>query len=205
MNNNLDIINFAVTLIIKAAILTARFSGSVRKRSLKRLSLMNTDAKDKEIFFLRDKIHELRTQVSILQKRIKEKDKNSRYTLHEKLLIIFHMETYQIPRRRVSEYYGIARSTLYRWLHNINAKKKSSPTPANKTPLEVAALIWEITKSNVHWGRFRIANQLSLLNIFIAASTVRNILNKPKPRKEPSNVTVSKNIEKNEEPRSIKR
>jgi len=118
MNNNLDIINFAVTLIIKAAILTARFSGSVRKRSLKRLSLMNTDAKDKEIFFLRDKIHELRTQVSILQKRIKEKDKNSRYTLHEKLLIIFHMETYQIPRRRVSEYYGIARSTLYRWLHN---------------------------------------------------------------------------------------
>jgi len=120
MNNNLDIINFAVILIIKAAILAARFSGRVRKRNLKRLSLMSVDAKDKEILFLRDKVYELKTPVSILQKRIKKKDKNSRYTLHEKLLIIFHMETYQIPRRRVSEYYGIARSTLYRWLHNIN-------------------------------------------------------------------------------------
>jgi len=102
MNNNLDIINFAVILIIKAAILAARFSGRVRKRNLKRLSLMSVDAKDKEILFLRDKVYELKTPVSILQKRIKKKDKNSRYTLHEKLLIIFHMETYQIPRRRVS-------------------------------------------------------------------------------------------------------
>jgi len=134
MNNNLDIINFAVILIIKAAILAARFSGRVRKRNLKRLSLMSVDAKDKEILFLRDKVYELKTPVSILQKRIKKKDKNSRYTLHEKLLIIFHMETYQIPRRRVSEYYGIARSTLYRWLHNINARRNHPPLPPTRHP-----------------------------------------------------------------------
>jgi len=35
MTNNLDIVTAAVTLIIKAALLAARFSGRVRKRSLK--------------------------------------------------------------------------------------------------------------------------------------------------------------------------
>jgi len=38
MAKNLDIINAAVSLIIKAALLAARFSGRVRKRSLKRLA-----------------------------------------------------------------------------------------------------------------------------------------------------------------------
>ena len=36
MDKNLDIITYAVSLIIKAAIIAARFSGRVRKRSLKR-------------------------------------------------------------------------------------------------------------------------------------------------------------------------
>ena len=47
MTNNVDIINAAVALIIKAAILASRFSGRVRKRNLKRLSSMDIDDKDK--------------------------------------------------------------------------------------------------------------------------------------------------------------
>jgi len=66
MTKNLDIINAAVSLIIKAALLAARFSGRVRKRSLKRLASMDADTKDKEIIFLRDKVHQLKMQVSIL-------------------------------------------------------------------------------------------------------------------------------------------
>ncbi|HUU19999.1 MAG TPA: hypothetical protein VMW72_22795, partial [Sedimentisphaerales bacterium] len=178
MNKNLDIINFAVSLIIKAALIAARFSGRSRKRSLRRLATMDINEKDKEIFFLRDMVDQLKMQVSILQKGIKKKHKNPRYTLREKLFILWQMETFQIPRRRVTEYFGIARSTLYRWLHKIEDQQHSS-SPANKTPMEIASLIWEITKSNINWGRIRIANQLALLNIFISASTVRNILNRP--------------------------
>jgi len=85
------------------------------------------------------------------------------------------METFQIPRRRVSEYFGIARSTLYRWLHKIEDQQQSY-SPANKTPIEMASLIWEITKSNIDWGRVRIANQLALLNIFISASSLMDSL-----------------------------
>jgi len=45
MNKNLDIISYAVSLIIKAAIIAARFSGRVRKRSLKRLAAMDMTQK----------------------------------------------------------------------------------------------------------------------------------------------------------------
>jgi hypothetical protein len=42
---NLDILDTAVSLLIRAVLLAARFSGRVRKRSLKRLAVMDTDAK----------------------------------------------------------------------------------------------------------------------------------------------------------------
>jgi hypothetical protein len=47
MTNNIEIINAAVILIIKAAILAAGFSGRARKRGLKRLSKMDADDKDR--------------------------------------------------------------------------------------------------------------------------------------------------------------
>ena len=192
MTNNIDIINTAVALIIKAAIFAAGFSGRVRKRSLKRLAAMDLDSKDKEIIFLRDKVDQLKMQVSILQKGLRKKQNNKQYSLREKLFILCYMETFQIPRRRITKYLGIARSTFYRWLHKIEEQQQSS-TPANKTPMEIASLIWEITKANVSWGRVRIANQLSLLNIFLSASTVRNILKPNKPKRDAK--TVPCNIE----------
>ncbi|MCJ7695654.1 MAG: DDE-type integrase/transposase/recombinase [Anaerolineaceae bacterium] len=202
MTKNLDIISAAVSLIIKAALLAARFSGRVRKRSLKRLAAMDSDTKDKEIIFLRDMVDQLKMQVSILQKGIKKRQKKPRYTLREKLFILWQMETFQIPRRRVTGYFGLARSTLYRWLHKIEDQQQTS-IPANKTPLEIASLIWEITKSNISWGRVRIANQLALLNIFISASTARNILNRPKPLKPYKFPVASTKTEEKIEARSI--
>jgi hypothetical protein len=56
MTKTIDIANVAVALIIKAAVLAARFSGKTRKRSLKQLATMDIDDKDKEIIFLRDAI-----------------------------------------------------------------------------------------------------------------------------------------------------
>jgi transposase InsO family protein len=202
MNKNSDVITHAVTLIIKAAIMAARFSARVRKRSLKRLAAMDADIKDKEIFLLKDKVYQLEMQVSILQKQFTKRGKSPRYTVRERLLILWHIEAFQIPRRRVTEHFGVARSTLYRWLHQIEDQKVSS-TPANKTPVEIASLIWEITKSNINWGRVRIANQLALLNIFISASAVRNILQRPEPRNAPVSPTPFETSEEKPEARSI--
>jgi transposase-like protein len=173
MAENFDILNTAVSLLIRAALLAARFSGGVRKRSLKRLAAKDADAKAKEILFLKDRVYQLEMQVSILQKRLNKKGKSPRYSVRERLLILWHMEAFQIPRRKVSRYFGIARSTLYRWLHKIE-DQKSSGTPANKTPTEIAALVWEITKANLTWGRIRIANQLNREKHSAAARTAKD-------------------------------
>ena len=140
---------------------------------------MDIPEKDKEILFLRDKVYQLKTQVAILQKRITKQQRKPRYTLRERPFILWHMETFQIPRRKIAEHLGVSRSTVYRWLHKIQDDKQTR-IPANKTPKDIVALVWEIAKSNIRWGRVRIANQLALLNVFVSASTVRNILQKPK-------------------------
>ncbi|MCI0499845.1 MAG: hypothetical protein L0Y36_09230, partial [Planctomycetales bacterium] len=49
MTNTIESVNAAVTLIIKAALLAARFFGRARKRNLKKLSKMDADEKDKEL------------------------------------------------------------------------------------------------------------------------------------------------------------
>jgi len=50
MTENFDILNAAVSPLIKAALPAARFSGRVRKRSLKRLAAMDADAKDNHVW-----------------------------------------------------------------------------------------------------------------------------------------------------------
>jgi transposase InsO family protein len=63
--------------------------------------------------------------------------------------------------------------------------------------------MWEITKANLSWGRIRIANQLKLLNIFLSASTVRNILQRPKPRNTPASSAPAEKPQEKTESRSI--
>lgn len=168
-------ISVAMALIVKAVILAAGFSGRIRKRSLTRLARMDIDEKNKELIFLRDKVTQLQTQVSILQKALKKRNNNKRYTIREKLFILCYIETFQIPRRRVRECLGIARSTLYRWLKNIE-EKAQAVVCANTTPAKLSSLVWEITKANVGWGRFRVANQLKLLGIFLSARGVQKLI-----------------------------
>jgi transposase InsO family protein len=141
-------------------------------------------------------------QLSILQKHLTKKGRNPRYTIRERLLILWQMEAFRIPRRKVSRYFGVARSTLYRWLHKIEDQGPSG-TPVNKTPAEIASLVWEITKANLSWGRIRIANQLRLLGIFLSVSTVRNILQRPKPRNTPTSAASPEKPQEKQESRSI--
>ncbi len=47
---------------------------------------MDDDAKAKEILFLKDRVYQLGMQLSILQRQLNKRSKNSRYTVREKLL-----------------------------------------------------------------------------------------------------------------------
>ena len=185
-----DIIVYAVFMILKAAILAAFWAGKIRKRGLESIAKMPINEKDKELLFLHDRIYQLETRIEIFQKQYHSTSRKTRYSLKERLFILWHMEYFQIPRRRVTKTFGIARSTLYRWLNRIDNQSNSTQHPWNKTSEALTELVWRIASDNVDWGRVRISNQLKLLNIFLSASAVRNILNRPKPR-NPSPITHS--------------
>ena len=194
MKKQKDIIVYAASMILKAALLAAAWSGKSRRRGLESIAKMPIDEKDKEILFLRDRIYQLETRINIFQKQIHSSPNITRYTLKERLFILWHMEYFQIPRRQVTKTFGIARSTLYRWLKRIDDIPHSTQQPWNKTPESLATLVWRISRDNIDWGRIRISNQLKILNIFLAASTVRNILQRPKPRNPaPTPITCPKN------------
>jgi transposase len=178
-----EVVVYAVSLLLKAVVLVAAWAGKARRTGLESIAAMSDDEKDKEIVFLRDQVHQLTTQVEILQKRCHSPSKKPCYTLKERLFILWHMEYFQIPRRKVTETFGIARSTLYRWLEQIQGETENPERRAwNKTPEELAWLVWRIAGDNIQWGRTRIANQLKILGLFLSASTVRNILDRPRPR-----------------------
>ena len=69
MAENLELLNTAVSLLIRAALLAARFSGRVRQRSVKRLASRDVDAKAKEILFLKDRVYQLEMQLDTTKVR----------------------------------------------------------------------------------------------------------------------------------------
>ena len=175
----------------KSGFISSEAGGKTRKRGLKTIAKLPIDEKDKEIFFLQDRIYQLEIRIKIFQKQYHSTSRKSRYSLKERLLILWHMEYFQISRRQVTKTFGIARLTLYRWLKHIGQQ------PWNKTPEPLAALVWRIANDNIDWGRVRISNQLKLLNIILAASTVRNILQRPKLRNPPTVPCSKKPFAKN--------
>ncbi len=72
---NKEIVVYAVSMIMKAALLSAVWTRRVRKRGLESIAKLSIDEKDKEIVFLRYRIYHLKspstsspiTEVSLLE------------------------------------------------------------------------------------------------------------------------------------------
>ena len=80
-----ELIVYAVTLLLKAVLLAAAWAGKARRKGLESIAEMSADEKNKEIVFLRDQVHQLKTQVEILKKRCHVSSKKHRHTLKERL------------------------------------------------------------------------------------------------------------------------
>ena len=102
MNKQVDVIVYAVSMIFKAALLAAAWAGKSRRRGMEHIAKMPNDEKDKEIFFLRDRVYQLETRLKIFQKQYHSTSSKPRYSLKERLFILWHMEYFQIPRRQVT-------------------------------------------------------------------------------------------------------
>ena len=111
MTTKKEIIAYAVSMIMKAALLGASWAGKSRRHGLESIAKLPIDEKDKEIFFLRDRIYQLETRIKIFQKQVYSSSSKTRYPLKERLFILWHMEYFQIPRRQLKKTFGIAKST----------------------------------------------------------------------------------------------
>ena len=180
----MTLVETAIPLILKALWLSARWAGILRVDALK--SAARRGDPQAEILFLHDRVAQLEVELDLARRRRDKPGGRLRYSLKERLLVLWFMEYFQVPRRHVTRRLGIARSTLYRWLKDVEGQESDGREPANKTPKEIVTLVLEIAKANPHWGRIRISMQVALLNVFLAASTVRNILQRPYPPGEAS-------------------
>jgi transposase InsO family protein len=170
--------------MIRSVVLSAQCGSEQRVLSLQRAAAVGGEAG--ELARLRDENRRLTSENGLLKSRFDAAQHKRRYTPMQRLQILWHMAYYKIPRSRVKEHFRIARSTLYRWLHaaekgEVGDRQRGKESP-RKTPREIAEMIWEIFEANPHFGRHRIAIILGTLGVFLAASTVRNILLRPKPR-----------------------
>jgi len=87
-------------------------------------------------------------RLEVLEKRLGEERPRRPYPLMERLRILWLVEYYRVPKRRVKETFGVARSTVHRWLKGFQEGKvggqRRATEPPNRTPREIAELIWDV-------------------------------------------------------------
>jgi transposase len=174
----------SVALIIKAMIVSARWAGRTRSVGLAEMTVAAETSRlaalEARVVSLEDALQLRDAHIAVLESRLGKKRPRKPYPLMERLRIIWLMEYFQIPERRLSDMLEVSRSSVKRWLNGFAegklGKRNEPKQPVNKTPQGIAELIWEIFRQNPLWGRHRIAMTLWGLGVFVAASTVRNIL-----------------------------
>ena len=186
----MEIYEASVSLMVRALVVSARWAARSRRISLEQACAPAEAGRvaqlEARVLVLEDAVAFRDARLEVLERRLGEERPRRQYPLMERLRILWLMEYYQVPKRRVKETFGVARSTVHRWLKAFQEGKaggrRQPAEPVNKTPREIAELLWEIFMQNPLWGRHRMAMTLWALGVFISATTVRDILLRPRPQ-----------------------
>jgi transposase InsO family protein len=200
----MEIYEASVSLMVRALAVSARWAARSRRLSLERACARAEAGRVAElearVMVLEDAVAFRDARLEVLEKRLGEERPRRPYPLVERLRILWLMEYYQIPKRRVKDTFGVARSSVHRWLKAFQEGKEGGRRPAaepvNKTPREIAELIWDIFARNPMWGRHRIAMTLWALGVFVSATTVRDTLLRPRPKASTSAPAAAKECAK---------
>jgi putative transposase len=178
----------SVCLVMKAVLLSARWAGRSRRLGLEQAAKAAGDGAgvQAENVVLRDTIELLVEQLACAQRRLKAANMRMPYSPAERLHILWCIHYFGIPRRQIPKHFGVARSTVWRWLRRlqdgIGLCGRKCQASVRRTSEALEGLVWEMASANAGWGRRHIALLLGTLGIFLAASTVRDILLRPRPR-----------------------
>jgi len=180
----------AVCLVMKAVLLSGRWAGRSRRLGLEQAAKASGDGGEvhAENVMLRDTVEFLVERLACAERRLKAAHIWKPYSLAERLHILWCIEYFGIPRWQIPKCFGVARSTVWRWLRRlqdgIGLCGRQCQLSMRRTSEGLERLVWEMASANPGWGRRRIALVLGTLGIFLAASTVRNPLLRPEPRPE---------------------
>ena len=186
----MEVFPASVALVIRALVVSARWAGRARRLALERVTsaadASREAALEARVMVLEDMVEQRDAHIEVLESRLGEERPRKPYPLMERLRIIWLMQYFEIPGRRLKEMLGVSRSSVRRWLKGFEegrlGKGNEPKEPVNKTPREIAELIWDIFRQNPMWGRHRMAMTLWVLGAFISATTVRDILLRPRPK-----------------------
>jgi transposase InsO family protein len=198
----------AVCLVMKSVLLSARWAGRSRRLGLEQAAKAANGGAGAEAdnVMLRDTIELLVEQLACAQRRLKAANIRVPYSLAERLHILWCIHYFGIPRRQIPKHFGVARSTVWRWLHRlqdgIGLCGRKCQASVRRTSEALEGLVWEMASANAGWGRRHISLVLGTLGIFLAASTVRNILLRPKPRSQGTPAAAARTPEE-KQPRQI--
>lgn len=178
-----------VSLTVQAMLLSARWAGRRRRLCLEQAAGVSDHSRIAElearVLLLEDVLALRDAHVEVLERRLGKGRIRRPYQPRERLRVLWLCEYFQIPRRRLREMLGVSRSSVHRWLRALRTgvfgSRRPRRAPANKTPQEIVELVWEIFTQNPTWGRHRIAMTLWTVGVFLAPSTVRDILLRPRP------------------------
>lgn len=169
-----------IPLLLNCLFRLAAYEAELRLKRLRMWAFADCE-KDARIVFLEDQNRKFRDE-NETQRALLCHQPKCHYSIRQRLFVLRFIELYRIPRSKITEQFGIARSSLYRWLHQAQDAVRKPTEPFNKTPIKLVQLVWRIIESNPTWGRHRVAMQAWLLKVFVSPSTVRNILKQPFPR-----------------------
>jgi len=198
----------SVCLVMKAVLLSARWAGRSRRLGLEQAAKAAGDGAEVEAekVMLQDTVELLTERLACAERRLKAAGIRKPYSPAERLHILWCIEYFGISRRQIPKHFGVARSTVWRWLRRlqdgVGLCGKKCQASVRWTSEELVRLLWEVRELNPEWGRRHIAMVLGTLGIFLAASTVRNILLRPKPRPEGTPATAAGTLEE-KRPRQI--
>ncbi|MBI4834414.1 MAG: transposase family protein [Planctomycetes bacterium] len=140
-----------------------------------------------ELHYLKQEVRRLKYANTLMRQEL-NKAKAKRLCLCKKLQIIYFKLRFNISLSKIKEYLPISKTSVINYLRqlqkgisNLASRRRISYISPYRTPLCITALIWEMHGDNPHWGRWKIAFAIWKLGVYVSPSTVRNILNSPKP------------------------
>ena len=137
----MEIYEASVSLLVRAMVISARWAARSRRLALEgacaRAEAGRVAKLEARVLALEDAVAFRDARLEVMAKRLGEERPRRPYPLLDRLRLLWLIEYYQIPKRRVKDTFGVARSSVQRWLKAFQQGKaggrRPAAEPANKT------------------------------------------------------------------------